>query len=125
MSGHTREEFMSPRSTLWESPLRLAVFHILLALHGKDRHGLGIADDVEQTTHGIVRLGPGTLYRSLKEMTRSGIVEEVPAPHPGEDPRRKFYRITEAGRELLRAEASRYDGVVELARRRQVLPEAR
>lgn len=116
---------MSPSSTETDLPLRPAVFHILLALSEEKRHGLGIADEVEAATNGAVRLGPGTLYRSLKEMTRAGLVEETPAPQEDDDPRRKFYRITEAGHGLLQVEASRYEHIVEIARRRHVLPEAR
>lgn len=106
-------------------PLKPAVFHILLALFEKPQHGLGIADSVERTTKGTIRLGPGTLYRSLKEMARDGLVSEMPPPAEEEDPRRKFHCITDSGRSVLEAEASRYAHIVELARDRQVLPEAR
>jgi len=115
---------MSSSNLETDLPLKPAVFHILLALSEEHRHGLGIADEVEASTAGSIRLGPGTLYRSLKEMTRDGLVEEVPPPQRDEDPRRKFYSITNAGREVLRAEASRYEHIVEVARERHVLPEA-
>jgi DNA-binding PadR family transcriptional regulator len=108
-----------------ETPLKPAVFHILLALSDNPHHGLGIADRVEHATGGAIRLGPGTLYRSLKEMTRDGFVEEIPTPAEDEDPRRKFHRITEAGRVVLEAEAARYQRIVEVAKERRVLPEAR
>ena len=55
--------------------LKPAVFHILLALSGRDLHGLGIADAVEQATDGSVVLGPGTLYRSLKEMMQADLIK--------------------------------------------------
>jgi DNA-binding PadR family transcriptional regulator len=105
-------------------PLKPAVFHILLVLANADHHGLGIADEVEAATAGAIRLGPGTLYRSLKEMTRDGLLREVPPPCEDEDPRRKFYRITENGRAVLLAEASRYQQIVEVAKQRAVLREA-
>jgi DNA-binding PadR family transcriptional regulator len=108
-----------------ELPLKPAVFHILLALSEEKRHGLGIADEIERATKGAIRLGPGTLYRSLKEMTQGGLVDEVAAPKEDEDPRRKFYQITKVGRKALEAEASRYEHIVEIARRRHVLPEVR
>ncbi len=108
-----------------EPPLKPAVFHILLALSDSPQHGLGIADRVEQATGGDIRLGPGTLYRSLKEMAGDGFVEQIPAPAEDEDPRRKFHRITEAGRIVLEAEAARYQRIVEVAKERQVLHEAR
>jgi DNA-binding PadR family transcriptional regulator len=116
---------MSRSNPELELPLKPAVFHILLALSEVSRHGLGIADEVENATNGAIRLGPGTLYRSLKEMTEIGLVNEVPAPQADEDPRRKFYRITKVGRRVLKAEAGRYEQIVEIARRRHVLPEAR
>ena len=106
-------------------PLTPAVFHILLALTAGERHGLGIADDVEAATEGAMRLGPGTLYRSLKEMTRDRLIAEVAAPERDADPRRKFYRMTAAGRRVLRLEAERYEQVVRIAKGRHVLTEIR
>jgi DNA-binding PadR family transcriptional regulator len=108
-----------------ETPLRPAVFHILLALARGARHGLGIAQIVEEETEGAVRLGPGTLYRSLKEMSHGGLIDEVSAPSDSEDPRRRFYALTEFGHEAVRAEALRMARVVDLARASRVLPEAR
>ena len=107
-----------------ESPstLRPAVFHILLALTQGEMHGLGIAESVEATTSGTVVLGPGTLYRSLKEMARDGLVRQVPAPSKDEDPRRRFYAITKRGREMVREEAARLADIVEFARAQRVLP---
>lgn len=103
-------------------PLRQPVFHILLALSRADLHGLGIAETVDRDTDGTVELGPGTLYRSLKEMTSRGLIEEIEAPE-GTDPRRKYYRATENGRELVSAEASRLASLVRVARERDVLPD--
>jgi len=102
---------------------RPAVFHILLALSAGDLHGLGIAAAVDEATAGAVRLGPGTLYRSLKEMASGGLIREVEAPAGDEDPRRRFYAITDAGRALARAEAERLERIVEVARAHRVLPE--
>lgn len=104
-------------------PLRPAVLHILLALSGDDLHGLGIADEVERGSDGVVELGPGTLYRSLAEMTEAGLIRSVPAPSEDADPRRKYYGLTEAGRRLLAAEATRLDRLVGQARARNVIAE--
>lgn len=104
-------------------PLRPPVFHILLALSGEPRHGLGIADEVLAMSDGVVHLGPGTLYRSLDEMRGAGLVEKVQDAPEGADPRRKYYRITGEGRALLAAEALRLERLVESARARQVIPE--
>lgn len=101
-------------------PLKLPVFHILLALSTGARHGLGIADEVEDATEGAIRLGPGTLYRSLDEMREGGLLERSEAPKADADPRRKYYRITESGQELLRVEVGRLERIVEVARTRGV-----
>ena len=105
------------------TPLRRPVFHILLALSRADLHGLGIAETVERDTDGAVALGPGTLYRSLKEMAEEGLIAEVEAPDEDADPRRKYYRATAAGERLVRAEAARLASLVRLAEERKVLPE--
>jgi DNA-binding PadR family transcriptional regulator len=103
-------------------PLKHPVLHILLALAEGQLHGLGIADWVEETTGGAVELGPGTLYRSLKEMTEAGLIRETMAPSADVDPRRKYYTITAQGRKRLTAEASRLERLVEVARERRLLP---
>ena len=105
-----------------DEPLNLPVFHILLALCEGEMHGLGIADWVEQTTEGAVSLGPGTLYRSLKEMVEEGLIRERPAPAADGDPRRKYYGITPLGRRRVSAEAARMERLVDVARRQKLLP---
>lgn len=102
------------------SPLRPAAFHILLALAEDDLHGLGIADSVESASGGTTVLGPGTLYRSLKEMCASGLIVEVPAPAEA-DTRRRYYRATALGRSCLADEIRRLDQLVSLARDRRVV----
>lgn len=103
--------------------LKPAVFHILLALASRDLHGLGIAEAVAEATAGDVVLGPGTLYRSLKEMARDGLIDETMAPDGEEDPRRRFYTITQAGRVAVQNEATRLERLVDVARASRVLPE--
>jgi DNA-binding PadR family transcriptional regulator len=105
-------------------PLRPAVLHILLALCRADSHGLGIARDVDRATDGTVELGPGTLYRSLKDMSERGLIREVAAPDAGADPRRRYYSITESGRALVTAEARRLARLVRTARELDILPES-
>lgn len=104
-------------------PLNVPVFHILLALAERDLHGLGIADWVEEATDGAVALGPGTLYRSLGQMTERGLIREAEAPQGDADPRRKYYAITAEGRRRVSAEAARLERLVEVARARNLLPE--
>jgi DNA-binding PadR family transcriptional regulator len=103
--------------------LKPAVFHILLALAEGELHGLGIADWVEATTGGAVELGPGTLYRSLKEMAEAGLIREVAAADSDADPRRKYYALAPAGRRRVAEEAVRLERLVEVARERKLLPE--
>ena len=102
-------------------PLKHPVLHILLALAEGELHGLGIADWVEDTTDGALELGPGTLYRSLKEMVELGLIRETMAPEADADPRRKYYAITAAGRRRVSAEALRLERLVEVARERKLL----
>ncbi len=99
-------------------PLRPPVFHILLALSRGERHGLGIAEEAEAASEGAVRLGPGTLYRTLDELRAQGLVAPTPPPSDDADPRRKHYRITSAGRALLAAEVGRLERLLDIARTR-------
>ena len=108
-----------PHST----PIRPAVYHILMALAGGDRHGLGIADQIERASEGAVEMGPGTLYRSLAEMAGAGLIASVAPPGPDEDPRRKYYRITPEGRGVLAQEAARLNRLVEAAKAQGILAE--
>lgn len=114
---------MSPRQDVRTLPLRPAVFHILLALSARDLHGLGIADEVERASDGVMELGPGTLYRSLSEMVDAGLIHAADPPAEGTDPRRKYYRLSASGRRLLVEEAARLRRLVEAARDRKVLPD--
>lgn len=114
---------MSPSTDPRTIPLRPPVYHILLALVGRDRHGLGIADEIEQASEGALELGPGTLYRSLAELTEAGLIRAVQAPSADADPRRKYYRITADGREVLARETARLGRLVETARARGALAE--
>jgi len=102
-------------------PLRPPVYHILLALH--DRHGLGIADEIERASEGVLELGPGTLYRSLSEMSEARLICSVPAPSADADPRRKYYQITSEGQDLLGKETARLGRLVEAARELGAVPE--
>lgn len=104
-------------------PLTPAVLHILLALADGDQHGYAIAQAVEALTDGTVRMGPGTLYGSIGRMVTSGLIEESTRPRarPGDDARRRFYRMTTLGRRVLEAETDRLARVVALARAKHIL----
>jgi len=103
-------------------PLAPAVFHILLALAEGDRHGYAIMRDIEARTSGLVNVGPGMLYGSIKWLLADGFIEPAPRSRvTGENERRRYYRLTASGRALVRAEAARLEAAVSLARSRRVL----
>jgi DNA-binding PadR family transcriptional regulator len=99
-------------------PLPEATFHILLSLADGDRHGYGIIQDIATRTDGALKLGPGTLYRSIQRMLEQGLVLETterPAP-ADDDERRRYYRLTGFGRSVAKAETARLMRLVNLAR---------
>jgi DNA-binding PadR family transcriptional regulator len=100
------------------TPLSPAAFSILLALKDGDKHGYLILREVELRTQGQVRLLPGTLYNLLKRMLEDGwIVELDERPDPElDDERRRYYRLSGLGERVLKQEAHRLEGLVELAR---------
>ena len=104
-------------------PLLPAVFHIMLALADSERHGYGIKREVEFRTGGVISLGPGTLYGTLRRMLEDELIEECgERPDPeSEDVRRRYYRLTEFGRRLARAEAQRLENLVRLARAKHII----
>jgi DNA-binding PadR family transcriptional regulator len=93
-------------------------FYILLALADGDRHGSAIARDVQSLSGGAVRLWPATLYGSLDDLRVRQWIEEL-AEHPEEESeRRRYYRLTRAGRAALTDEAERLGQLARLARAR-------
>lgn len=101
-----------------EAPLSPAVFHILLALSGGERHGYSIMKQVGEDSDGRVKMGPGTLYGSIKRMLDAGLIAEADErDDPDCDERRIYYRITGAGETALNAEIQRYEQAVSVARR--------
>ena len=104
-----------------------AWYHLLLALVEGERHGYALMQDVAEESGGRVRLGPGTLYGALKRLLELGlVVESGRRPDPLlDDERRRYYRLTPAGRKALGAEAARHLRLVELARAKRVLSRPR
>ena len=95
-----------------------------MALTGDDRHGYAIIQDVSARTGGTLNLSAGTLYRSIQRMLEQGlIVEAQERPDPElDDERRRYYRITEFGRQVGLAEANRLSQLVKWARARGFAP---
>ena len=103
-------------------PLTPAIAHILLALADQDRHGYAIMQEVERLTDGAARMGPGTLYGTIKRMLSAGLIEEADErPDPTlDDERRRYYRATTLGRDVLAAETARMSALVSAARAKRV-----
>ena len=105
-------------------PLPTAVFHILVALADRDRHGYSIMQDVAARTSGKFRISAGTLYSSIRRMLEQGLIEELEeSPDPAsQDERRRYYRITILGRETALAEARRLNELLGHARDTGLIP---
>lgn len=111
---------VDPRSFL---PLTPLAFQVLLALADTERHGYGIILEVGERTDGLIRLRTGTLYTLLQRLLDESLIEESdirPGPDQ-DDQRRKYYRLTDLGREVLAAEARRLESLISEARRKHVL----
>ncbi|HEY6346548.1 MAG TPA: PadR family transcriptional regulator [Bryobacteraceae bacterium] len=104
-------------------PLPSAAFHILLALAGEDLHGYAIMRQVEQQTNGRVRLGPGTLYGSLRSLLEARLIEELDdrPDEGGNGERRRYYHLTSAGLKIARSEAEKLAETLRIARAKRVL----
>ena len=109
-------------------PLSVPVFQILVSLADRDLHGYAIIQDVSSRTDGEVRLTASTLYAAMKRMLDAGMVDEVSEPRrapDGEDPRRRYYRMTPYGREVAQLEAARLERADGMARAKRLLPKTR
>lgn len=104
-------------------PLPSAAFQILLSLADEDLHGYGIMRQVADQTGGRLRLGPGTLYSSIQSLLEERCIEEVDSREDIKlgPQRRRYYRLTSAGRKLARLEAERLAGLLRLARAKKIL----
>ena len=109
-----------PRRKL--DPLPSAAFNILLALAGEDLHGYAIMRQVEQQTCGRVRLGPGTLYGSLRTLLEASLIEELDDNSSSEESseRRRYYRLTSAGLKLVRSEVEGLAQTLRVARSKRL-----
>ena len=91
---------------------------VLLALGDDVMHGYGIMQAARERSGGMIDLLPGTLYSTIKKMLADGLVEECDAPRGvvSGDTRRRYYRVTKAGRALAAAETRRMAALVRLGR---------
>ncbi|HNT74765.1 MAG TPA: PadR family transcriptional regulator [Anaerolineae bacterium] len=103
-------------------PLTAAVFQILLALADQERHGYGIMQEVAAMTQNQVQMGPGTLYGTIKRMLNARLIaesDERPDPEL-DDERRRYYRLTDWGQQVLAAETQRLSALVSVAQTKRV-----
>jgi DNA-binding PadR family transcriptional regulator len=105
-------------------PLPPAVFHIMVAVADRERHGYAIMQDVAARTDEKLKLSPGTLYGSIKRMLQDGLIEELDErPDPeNDDTRRRYYRITPFGRRIAIAESARLEKLLSQARASGLTP---
>ena len=104
-------------------PLTPAVFHVLLAISDVERHGYAIMQEISENTGGRMKMGPGTLYGTIKRLLEAKlIVESDERPDPKlDDERRRYYRLTGLGQQVVKAEAQRHSELVEIARGKRLV----
>jgi DNA-binding PadR family transcriptional regulator len=99
-----------------------AMFHVLLVLADGDKHGYAILKEVEEQTSGEVQLSTGTLYGIIKRLLVSDLIREIRKPAlRNDDPRRRYYRLTEEGKAVAIAEAKRLEKLVDQARNKRLI----
>jgi len=110
-----------PRKKL--NPLPVTAFHIMVSLADEDLHGYEIMRRVEEQTGGRTRLGPGTLYGSIRALLEAGFIAETGSGADARlsDERRRYYRLTAAGRKISREEAERLADLLRVARAKKLL----
>jgi DNA-binding PadR family transcriptional regulator len=122
---------MSPRGTRVAAPdpesflpLHRDTFHILVSLADRDRHGYAVMQDVLERTGGKLRFSPSSLYASIRRLLEQGLIEELDErPDPdNDDERRRYYRLTQLGRDVAKAEARRLERLLTDARASGLLP---
>jgi DNA-binding PadR family transcriptional regulator len=101
-----------------QEPLSTPALHILLALGSDAKHGYAIMQSIVERSGGKIRILPGTLYSTIKKMLADRLVEECPPPRDADsdDARRRYYRVTKAGRAAAREETERLALLVKLGR---------
>ncbi len=104
-----------------------AVFHVLLAVADGETHGYRIMQEVAERSRGSVKLGPGSLYFTINRLTESGMIEESDQrPDPDlDDSRRKYYRLTEYGKDVLASELATLADIVAVARSKDLISDTK
>ena len=102
-------------------PLTPAVFYILFTLGEGEKHGYAIMKEVENVSGGQFTMGPGTLYTTIQRLLELGLIEETSTSSDSER-RRRSYRLSRRGRQILEAELNRMESLVRSAQRRKLVP---
>ena len=116
----SKESAIDPNDFL---PLTPIVFHILMVLNAKERHGYGIMKEVEVLTDGEVRIQTGTLYQAIKRLLKAGLIEQAVSKIDPQldDQRRRYYALSGLGNQVLTEEILRLEKMVALARSQEIL----
>jgi DNA-binding PadR family transcriptional regulator len=108
-------------------PLTPGMFQVLIALADGEKHGYAIVKEVARRTGGEVALSAGTLYTIVRRLEQEGVIaESASRPDPAlDDERRRYYRLTDFGRDVAIAEARRMEAALGMARAKHLIPKAR
>jgi DNA-binding PadR family transcriptional regulator len=108
-------------------PLTPQMFEVLIALADGEKHGYAVLKEVARRTGGEIRLSAATLYTIIRRFVQDGvIVETAERPDPAlDDERRRYYRLTDFGRRVARAEAARMETALGMARAKKLVPRGR
>lgn len=110
------------RGEALQLPLTHLTYHILLALADEERHGYGIIREIEERSGGALVPSTGALYLALQRMEEEGLIAESPRrPGAEDDARRRYYRLTQRGRALAKAESERLAVLVEAAKAKRLV----
>lgn len=120
--GPLRRYYRSVMDITQSQPLTPAVFHLLLALSRGEKHGYELMKSVREDSSSKVKMGNGTLYGSLKRMMADGLIEDAGERAEGDDTRRKYYKLTALGQNVLTAEIDRYMATSEVIKKYQKAP---
>ena len=106
-------------------PLTPPVFHVLVALADGEKHGYAILKEVEERTGGKAPLSTGTLYAIIKRLLNEGLIVEIDERPDGDDERRRYYRLTEFGKQVAVADARRMEDALAGARTKKLVRKPR
>ena len=98
--------------------MKPVVLYILYALGARRKHGYAIMRTISQRSNGAIQILPGTLYSTIKRMLADGLLQECEAPEASgaADVRRRYYKVTKAGRRAARSEAKKLELLLKLSR---------